>query len=149
LATIREIWDRLGQVTSLVFTARSASPSGWNGSGSGKVVVESTDAVLIFTESGTWLPDGGRELCFTNVFRWTRLDASGAIRLEHLRFGPERPVYLFDLAPSADGEWLSMSPHVCREDCYTACLQTHPDQIDLRWSVNGPSKQETIAYTYS
>ncbi len=69
--------------------------------------------------------------------------------LEHLRFGEDHPVYLFDLALAGEREWRSVSPHLCREDCYSAVLIVGDDNIVLRWSVNGPRKQETIEYVYS
>ena len=55
-------------------------------------------------------PEGGRELRFRNVFRWSAVGE--ALRLEHLRFGVAHPVFLFDLAPVAAGEWRSVSPHL-------------------------------------
>jgi hypothetical protein len=35
-----QLWELLGRVRALSFVARSARPGGWNGAGSGKVVVE-------------------------------------------------------------------------------------------------------------
>lgn len=149
MVTLGELWDRLGQVTSLAFVASSSRPTGWNGRGSGIVEVECTGNALTFNESGTWIPVGGHELHFTNVFRWTLLTDSDHVRLEHLRFGEDHPVFLFDLALSASGAWQSVSPHVCREDCYAASLQLHAAHLDLRWTIEGPSKQEAITYAYS
>jgi hypothetical protein len=142
-----EVWDRLRQVRTLSFIARSAGLTGWNGRGSGMVVVESAgEGVITFAESGFWRPEGGRDIRFHNVFRWSK--AGEAIRLEHLRFGADRPVYLFDLAPAADGEWRSVSPHLCSEDCYAAAMRIQEDKIVLRWSVIGPQKNEEIEYVY-
>jgi hypothetical protein len=74
---------------------------------------------------------------------------SEAIRLEHLRFGPESPVLLFDLAPCGGGEWRNVSPHQCREDCYTATLAVNGERLMVRWSIQGPCKRESIGYIYS
>jgi hypothetical protein len=145
--TLEVVWDRLRRVRSLSFVARSGNPAGWNGRGSGTVVVEATGEVLVFSEQGTWRPEGGRDICFSNVFRWTK--GEGRLRLEHLRFGVEHPVYLFDLEPAGDREWRSASPHLCSEDCYTAVMHVRDDSIVLRWSVNGPRKKEEIEYFYS
>ena len=135
-------WERLCQVRSLSFVAKSGNPTGWNGIGSGAVVVASVGSgVITFTESGTWRPDGGRDIRFSNVFRWTK--NGDTLRLEHLRFGVGNPVYLFDLA-EAVREWLSVSPHVCSEDCYTARMTVDEGSIVLRWSVKGSRKQEDI-----
>jgi hypothetical protein len=142
------LWDRLGRVRGLHFVGLSANESGWNGSGVGTVVVASpSPEVLIFNESGVWQPTGGGRISFRNVFRWRRLGLE-AVRLEHLRYGADHPVYLFDLMSGADGVWTSVSPHCCRDDCYRAILEVEGVDIVLRWSVTGPSKQETIEYRY-
>jgi hypothetical protein len=132
------------------FTASSGAASGWNGRGVGTVEVReaAADAVQVFHERGLWRPEGGeRDIRFSNVFRWTV--CGGTIRLEHLRFGEDHPVYLFDLAPAGDREWRSVSPHLCREDCYAAVLLIRDGGIALRWSIDGPRKQESIEYHYS
>jgi hypothetical protein len=148
LMTLEEVWDRLLRVRSLSFVARSAKPTGWNGRGSGTVVVEPAgDGVLTFTESGSWRPAGGRDLRFRNAFRWSM--SGEAIGLEHLRFGADHPVCLFDLASAGDLAWRSVSPHLCGEDCYSAEMLLPEGRILLRWAVTGPKKQEEIEYTYS
>jgi hypothetical protein len=82
------------------------------------------------------------------VYRWTLIEPE-LIRLEHLRFGPDRPVLLFDLAPDSDEVWISVTPHVCDQDCYTAKLRLDKDTIFLEWTVSGSTKQETIRYEYN
>src|SRR5690242_17818145 len=111
--TLTEVWDQLCRVRALSFVARSASPTGWNGKGRGTVIVEPiADDVIIYRESGVWRPGGGRDLRFTNVFRWSL--ASEVVHLEHLRFGVDNPVYLFDLAMQGERELSSVLSHVCR-----------------------------------
>jgi hypothetical protein len=147
VVTLDQLWERLGRVRTLSFSARSGRPGGWNGAGRGTVEVQrASEGTMTFTEAGVWRPEGGHDLRFSNVFRWSIV--GNAIRLEHLRFGADRPVYLFDLAPAGQGEWRSASPHLCREDCYAAVLVVRDDGIVLRWSIDGPRKQETIEYTY-
>lgn len=84
---------------------------------------------------------------FTNVFRWTKLDQQ--LRLEHLRFGPDKPVFLFDMAVDQEDIWRETAPHPCREDCYSATMQVKDDKILVQWSVNGPKRNETIVYIYA
>jgi hypothetical protein len=136
-------------VRSLSFVANSKAEFGWNGRGVGSVEVhEAANAVLLFHERGTWRPEGReQDIRFSNVFRWTV--CGGTIRLEHLRFGEDSPVYLFDLAPGGDREWRSVSPHLCSEDCYAAVLLIRDDGIVLRWSIDGPQKRASIEYLYS
>ena len=144
------LWNSLSGVTSLRFVARSANNSGWNGSGNGKVAIAHPNAKTItFTESGQWTTENGKQLNFSNVYRWSLLQSTALIRLEHLRFGKNNPVYLFDLVPENDRDWHSAKPHVCRDDLYSATLRLTPDQIELRWTVKGPEKDEDIRYWYS
>lgn len=148
MGTAKVLWDCLRQVRSLRFNAQSASTTSWNGSGTGQIVVETPSSnVIIFSETGMWIPQGSRETRFTNVFRWS-LRGPATVRLEHLRFGPEQPVLLFDLIPLDQQHWLSATPHQCREDCYSAELQLQESGLILRWAITGPRKQESIEYQY-
>lgn len=145
----RELWDCLGRVRSLRFVARSGSGTGWDGTGIGVVEVEAPDEfTLVFTESGEWHPEVGRVTPFRNVFRWSLL-GSDAIRLEHLRSGPERPVLLFDLVPGPGGAWSPAKPHLCGADSYSAELCRQDSGMLLRWAIDGPAKSERIEYSYS
>lgn len=143
-----QLWDGLRRVRVVEFVTQGTVATGWSGSGIGVVVVESpSPTVLMFRESGTWRPTGGHELRFRNVYRWSRLDE--CVRLEHLRFGDDNPVYLFDLVPDPDGVWSSVAPHLCREDTYTAQLRGEKQALLLEWKVVGPKKGEAIRYQYS
>ncbi len=148
MVALDQLWERLGHVRSLSFVASSGKPNGWNGQGTGTVVVLiDGKQTLTFTESGTWRSEGGRDTRFSNVYRWTVIGET--IRLEHLRFGQDRPVNLFDLAQTGEREWRSVSPHLCSEDCYAATMLVLDDRIILRWSIDGPRKQVMIEYVYS
>lgn len=147
MKSLADLWERLQEVTAVSFEARSAAGTGWNGAGAGVVVAtESSPGVLVFAESGWWQPLGRGDIRFTNVFRWSRLEAS--VRLEHLRFGPDQPVFLFDLDPGEDGVWREVSPHVCGEDCYAGCLSVEGRQLHVHWTIRGPRKDESIRYVY-
>lgn len=142
-----EVWSQLQSVRSLRFEAVSAAATGWNGVGEGTVVVvELADDVIVFEETGTWQSQTGTQMQFNNTFRWSKLE--NAIRLEHLRFGPDQPVFLFDLAPDESDVWRDISPHQCREDCYSATLTTDGKMLTVAWSIQGPRKNETIRYVY-
>jgi len=147
--SLLEVWSSLRKVRSLRFEARSGGTTGWSGSGAGAVVVSEPSAdTLVFAESGTWRQGGAARpaIRFTNVFRWSAM--GDAVRLEHLRFGPDQPVFLFDLAPCDSGEWREVNPHQCSEDCYTAELAVDSGRFSITWKIHGPQKCETIAYTY-
>jgi hypothetical protein len=144
------MWDRFRHIRFCTFISQSNSipATGWSGSGRGVVTVEApSPEVLLFRESGIWHPAAGGSLRFHNVYRWTRQQES--VRLEHLRFGEEHPVYLFDLVPDSDGVWVSLTPHLCRQDTYAARLRQESDRLTLSWTVLGPVKEEAIEYTYA
>ncbi len=148
---VQKAWNRLLSVQAMTFEARShaATNTGWNGSGSGVVRVETVKVgMILFHERGAWTPESGRQTTFSNVFRWTADTDGRFIRLEHLRFGPDHPVYLFDLAPVDDEALESSEPHVCREDLYAARMEYDEQDIRLKWTINGPKKAENISYTY-
>lgn len=143
-----QLLNCLRRVGDLRFSARTAGQTGWNGDGFGTVAVESpSPEVVIFRESGEWRPAGANPLRFSNVYRWS-LVGPLSLRLEHLRFGPGKPVHLFELAPESESAWASVCPHECRDDCYSARLQLQADGIVLRWSIVGPRKSEDIEYAY-
>lgn len=143
-----ELWGCLERVRWLRIVAHSGRTTGWNGIGVGSVVVESPRAtVLTYAETGTWQPAVGRETRFRNTFRWW-LVGPELVRLEHLRFGEDNPVYLFDLAPVTANSWRSVTPHLCREDRYSAELQMREWGLLQRWVITGPRKQERIEYEY-
>ena len=149
MQSLTDVLSLLRQVQSLRFEAQSGAVTGWDGIGTGSVTVsEPAAGVVVFTEAGSWQPSAsGRAVVqFNNVFRWSAVDA--ALRLEHLRFGTEHPVLLFDMAPDAAGVWREVSPHQCREDCYTASLSVEGEQLVVAWSIAGPRKRESIRYTY-
>ncbi len=148
---VRQAWTRLLAVQVLTFVARSRATTntGWNGSGKGAVQMEAVEGdVILFHERGAWTPEVGRQNTFSNVFRWTADPDGRFIRLEHLRFGPDHPVYLFDLVPVGEGVLESSEPHVCREDLYAARMEFDQHTVRLRWTITGPKKAEDISYTY-
>lgn len=149
MAPARELRECLRRVRSLRFVARSASGTGWVGVGIGTVEVQAPgEFTRVFTETGTWHPEAGRETRFRNVFRWSLLGPD-SIRLEHLRFGPDRPVLLFDMLRGPGDVWTSASPHLCRDDSYSAELRPQASGVLLHWAITGPRKSERIEYSYS
>ena len=143
-------WDRLAHVQALHFVARSSVSTGWNGEGGGHVQVQHHgNDVLIFSEQGTWTPRDAASLSFRNVFRWTHKPTQHIICLEHLRFGPENPVYLFDLYQQEDRLWGTCSPHVCNQDTYEATVRIETNYLTMQWDDTRPGKTGNLAlYVY-
>lgn len=147
---LNAVWKQLFAVNSLTFKAASGMhTSGWNGEGRGSVRVECVDAdTILFHEDGMWKTELEKELVFKNIYRWTALFDSNSLRLEHLRFGHNQPVYLFDLKQTDEFTWQSVEPHICREDLYTAIMKIEDKLLTLQWTIEGPTKKESIYYTY-
>jgi hypothetical protein len=108
-------------------------------------ITEQSDG-LVLTETGrTRTPTG--EYDSSTATRWTF--AGDSITIEHLRYGPARPVLLVTLTENADGAWVSGEPHRCGHDRYHAEVRMLDDSVRLAWSVQGPSKSLRIRTVYS
>lgn len=91
----------------------------------------------------------GNEIAFTNIFRW-RLEAENhTICLEHLRFGIEKPVFLFQLIPIEEHLFKSLKPHECKEDVYYGSVLYDEHYVHLNWRIIGPRKNEMLTTVYS
>ncbi len=145
------LWQRLMGVTQLTFHAKTKSKeTGWNGKGQGEVVVTKENAnTLVFTEKGTWQSKQGAEVSFSNIFRWNLDRNAGVISLEHLRRGPDHPVFLFHLAPAGKHLLSSVDSHLCEGDIYFGQIRFDQHSLRLNWRVIGAKKNEEIDYYYS
>lgn len=147
MSSITDMWEQLGNVAVVQFKAESFSGIGWDGAAIGVVKVSKPETnVIVFEESGQFRKPDGKELNFRNVFRWTRIEEN--IRLEHLRFGADNPVFLFDLTCDENGVWREIIPHPCRDDCYAATLRIEDNTVLVRWTVRGQKRNEVIDYIY-
>lgn len=145
-------WDKLASVSQLTFISKSKGKeeNGWNGKGKGEVsITKEGYNVIFFNEKGSWQGKLSTEVNFSNVFRWTLDRDLNLISLEHLRRGPDRPVFLFHMAPTSNQTLASVDSHLCDGDAYFG--QIHFDRYCLRlsWRVIGPKKNEEIEYYYS
>ena len=150
--TLWACWEKMAQVISLTYSAKSKSSNMpvWNGLGKGNVEVQRThENVLIYNEKGVWISEEKHQLDFKNVFRWTLHPIQGVISLEHLRYGPQHPVYLFDLVPSGINTMESVDAHVCHDDSYFGKMRCDQHYLQLNWRVIGPKKNEEIDYLYT
>lgn len=151
LQTLLVFWDKLLGITRLTFHAktRSKEENGWNGKGDGEVTLKKEGPYcVIFQEKGSWQGKQASEVSFTNTFRWTLDRTRGVISLEHLRRGTERPVFLFDLAPSGQSSLSSVDSHLCEGDIYFGQIRFDRSSFRLNWRVIGPKKNEEIDYYY-
>lgn len=150
--TVEAFWELLSKISRLTFQARTKGndADGWNGRGTGEVAIEKEGySALLFYEKGSWLNKEGGETRFSNTFRWTMDRSRAMISLEHLRRGPERPVFLFHLAPTGNRILTSVDSHLCEGDAYFGQIHFSADNMHLRWRVIGPAKNEEINYYYA
>lgn len=145
-------WEKLRNVNRLTFHAKTLSKDekGWNGKGQGEVIINREKAnTLIFNEKGIWQSKQGGEVSFSNIFRWTLDRNAGVISLEHLRRGPDHPVFLFHLVPNGPHSLSSVDYHLCGGDAYFGQIRFDTHNLRVNWRVIGPKKNEEIDYYYS
>lgn len=149
---LQSFWEKLMAISQLTFHAKSKSKEekGWNGRGQGEVEItkEGTHS-LVFNEKGKWRGKEGEPVNFSNIFRWTLDRDAGVISLEHLRRGPDHPIFLFHLAPSSKHSLTSVDSHLCEGDVYFGQVRLDNASFCLNWRVIGPQKNEEIDYYYS
>jgi hypothetical protein len=152
-AAIFGLWEKLRDIKTMTFSAKSKSVSGisgWNGIGKGNVEVKIEEGnTLIFHERGSWNSEENKRFDFSNVFRWTLKADDGAITLEHLRFGNQNPVFLFSLIPTDSHTLESLESHTCNQDSYFGQLRCDKHFIQFNWRIIGPKKNEEIDYLYT
>lgn len=147
-----KVWKHLQQVNQVSFIAKSKNDPtlGWDGNGEGKVEASfDGNATILFKEEGNWQNHQGKLFDFSNTFRWTLDRVEGMISLEHLRHGPNHPVFLFHLIPVGPSVLESVHSHLCGEDTYFGHLQWIKETLKLSWRIIGPKKNEEIEYKYS
>lgn len=151
IQVLMTFWEKLMKVTTLSFHAKtkSSEESGWNGNGKGEVAITKEKNYLIFNEKGSWQNKLGAEISFSNVFRWTLDRSAAVISLEHLRRGPDYPVFLFHMAPFGKHSLSSVNSHLCDGDTYFGQLHFDRYSLRLNWRVIGPKKNEEMDYYYS
>lgn len=145
-------WEKLKTIKQFTRTSQSRTKEkkGWNGNGKGDVLVrQQSDTTLIFHERGCWQIKQGQDISFSNIFRWTLDRSAGIISLEHLRHGPDQPIFLFHLTPTSSNILASVDSHLCKEDVYLATIPWDRHSIRLNWRVIGPQKNEELECYYT
>ncbi len=112
-------------------------------------ITEENEQTLHFVEQGQWLYVTQKPISFTNHIRWSIDRSAGLIALEHLRYGADRPVFLFHLTPTGPHTLQSIDSHLCLEDCYFGRIEWTKLHIRLLWRILGPRKNEVQHHVYS
>lgn len=140
---------RLSALRSLRFTATPgrASQTGWAGHGTARIQASTDRDGIRLYERGHFTPAAaGTPIAFENVYRW--VEHNDRLSLWHERHGRDAAVWLFDLVAADHNSLVTAAPHPCGADEYDARLTLTADGFDLRWSITGPRKNETLAYRY-
>jgi len=146
-AIILQFWDRLKTTSKLSLTAHAKGK--WERKGYGVVNVKADrQNRLIFEVKGVW-SDRTHQIEFTDSFRWSLDPIASIISLEHLRYGIDKPVFLFHLAPCKDDSLSSVGSHLCGKDSYFGHIHYDPGYLKVSWRVIGPAKNEQIDYIYT
>jgi len=109
---------------------------------------------LIVEETGCTLLHTGRKLASSNVYRWSSDPDRASLRLEHLRFGVDRPVELVEMFPGSSRHaralsFASREPHMCGPDRYHALLAIRSSLVVLAWRIETPANQARIRSIYA
>jgi len=141
---LHSFWQRLTQIKNVSIQTQSY------GHAFGDVCVsQENHNTIVFTEKGHWKHATPQELEFSNVLRWTLDSSTGMIALEHLRYGPTRPVFLFHLSPTGPNTLQSIDSHLCNHDCYFGRIELKDPHIQFLWRIVGPRKNETLRHIYT
>jgi len=111
-------------------------------------VKEEKPGIFIFVERGVWVNGRQQNMNFQNSLRWSLIHEEGVIRLEHLRNGPDHPIFLSYFTPMSRKHLQSVDPHLCQEDCYFGNVEIKKEGIYLTWRVLSARKNETFHYVY-
>jgi hypothetical protein len=148
-AELIAFWEKLQTVKTLWFTAKSHL--GENRSiktGKAQVVISEQKGSCIFQEKGFWFLDQIPDTAFSNTLRWTLDPHANLLTLEHLRYGPENPVFLFHLTPTKPGVLESVDAHLCADDTYLGSIVWDKQGIEFCWRIIGPKKNEDLTMRY-
>lgn len=148
---LKQFFKRLSKVEALSIhseTKKGSSIEVKKGHAFVLISSQSSDE-LIFHEKGSWDLGLMPSLEFTNTFRWTLDTKSGLITLEHLRYGIQKPVFLFHLTSHQSQTLQSIDPHLCNEDTYLAHAHWDKEAIHLNIRIIGPSKNDSLHYLYT
>ncbi len=145
-----QFWEQLGKVQHLTVSAKSKEVHEQSTKmGKAEVAIAaSSGCSLVFQEKGHWLLDEHPSSAFSNSFRWTLDLNSSLITLEHLRYGPTHPVFLFHFTPFGPHMLESVDAHLCNQDTYLGNIGWDRKRIEFRWRIIGPNKNTELTYYY-
>ena len=154
MATLTQLWQRLNQLNRFSFKVNqdNCSATGWQGQGQGMIkrrtspAQNEVGAIVETIERGEYQISALRRLSMHNQYLWQF--QGDHIRLSHLRFGWDKPVFLFDIIVNDLGELVTRQPHQCAADSYDALFSLSDEALLVQWHIQGPHKHEVLDYSY-
>ncbi|HSW71928.1 MAG TPA: winged helix-turn-helix domain-containing protein [Chlamydiales bacterium] len=141
--SLQSFWERIVQVQQMTIRTHTGEEA------IGEVnVKEEKPGVLLFIVRGKWVKGVEQDMAFHNSLRWTFLFEDSLVRLEHLRHGPNHPIFLSHLAPITPRHLQSIDPHLCQGDCYFGRIEFSKLGIYMTWRILSGDKNETLHYVY-
>ncbi|QUM77671.1 hypothetical protein HWV00_16390 [Moritella sp. 24] len=159
MQTLAELWTLLNRLNKFSFKVNTDNESvtGWQGEGQGLIkrrgnMASVSDdielgAVVETIERGDYYVTADRKVSMQNQYLWQF--EGDHIRLTHLRFGWDNPVFLFDIIENGLGELVTRQSHQCAADNYDASFVLYADNLMMQWRIQGPKKREVLDYIYS
>lgn len=135
--------ERLMQVQQMTIRAQAGDEA----LGEVKVKLEKP-GILTFTERGRWVKGDRKNIDFHNSLRWSFVFEEGIVMLEHLRHGPNHPIFLSYLKPIRSSCFQSTDPHLCQGDCYFGTIEFNRQGIYLTWRILSDGNNEILHYVY-
>lgn len=144
---LKYLFNKLERVKKLNFLVNHPNPSLNIQLNCDILVNQFNDTSIITEESGDWINNIGQKVASKNIYRWTAYNNS-ILRLEHLRFGEKKPIFLVDFYNEKNNLWKSLNPHICKNDKYSAQVLILPTTIKLLWNIETPKNNYSIISTY-
>ena len=157
--TLNELWILLNRLNRFSFKVNTDNDSvtGWQGEGQGLIkcrgnMTSASDdiefgSIVETIERGDYYISAERKVPMHNQYLWQY--EGEYIRLTHLRFGWDKPVFLFDIIENGQGGLITRQSHQCAEDNYDASFTLYPERLEMQWRIQGPKKCEVLDYIYS
>jgi len=146
-SNLKDLINKIGQTKRLSFIVNHPNPF-LNIKLDFNLKVTKPDNFSIITEElGGWINNLGQKVVSKNTYKWTAQNDS-ILKLEHLRFGEKKPIFLVNFYYKKTNFWKSLKPHICKQDVYEAELKIFSAKIMLIWNIQTPEHTYTIASTY-
>ena len=146
-SNLKYLFNKLVKVKRLNFKVNHPNPSLNMQLNCNLKVTRPDDSSIITEELGDWINNEGQKVVSKNIYKWS-VQNNSILKLEHLRFGEKKPIFLVNFYNEKNYLWKSLKPHICEQDIYNAEIDISPTNIKLIWNINTPKHTYTIVSKY-